>query len=188
MTQVRSLKQRLSRVQKLWSQERFDEALTLVEELRAAWPGNSKLLVQWASLVQLQENPTHSLAEVKEALQCAVALDEDSPAAALELGSFLDTVEDDPRAAEQAFSAAVRVAQRLLLEALVGQARALLQLNEKKGAFRCLAEALQLTDQERLPRKGKRTDGNNTFGLNDFSDEIASLLNDLLAPANGRKV
>ena len=94
MSQLRQLKQKLATVSRLWQQKKYDAAFDQIEELLKVWPGNAHLHVLWASLVQLQENPKHDLDEVKQALQRAVELDKGSPAAAIELGHFLDNVED----------------------------------------------------------------------------------------------
>jgi hypothetical protein len=140
------LKRGLARVQRHWQEKEYDLALKEVEGLLDRWPGNAQLQTLWASLVQLQEEPTHSLSEVKTALQQAMDLDEHSPAAAIELGHYLDAVEDDPEAAARVFSEAGRAARRLLIEALVGQTRALLQLDKREEAVVCLVELMHLAN------------------------------------------
>jgi tetratricopeptide (TPR) repeat protein len=146
MTSTRSFKQRLSKVFRHWEDKQYDTALTEVEELLEVWPGNAQLYVLWASLVQLQDQPAHGLAEVKKALQAAVELDASSPAGAIELGHYLDAVEDEPRAAVKVFSEGVNAARRLLIDGLLGQARALLQLNRREEALKCLMESLYLAN------------------------------------------
>ena len=107
--------------------------------MREAWPGNSYLHILWASLVQLQESPAHSLEEAKQALQQAIDLDRSSPAGPIELGHFLDAVEDDPLAASKAFAEGAALARKLLIEGLIGEAKALLQLDNKQAAMQaCL--------------------------------------------------
>jgi tetratricopeptide (TPR) repeat protein len=148
MTSTRSFKQKLSKVFRHWEDKQYDRALGEIEELLKSWPGNSQLYVLWASLVQLQEEPTHSLEEVKEALQRAMEMDKNSPAGTIELGHFLDAVEDDPQAASKAFSEGIRSARRLLIDGLLGQARALLQLQKRAEALKCLMEALYLANSD----------------------------------------
>ena len=82
MSDIRDFGKGLSTVSRLWKQGKYDRALAEVESLLEVWPGNAHLHVQWASLVQLQEDPVHDLSEAKEALQQAVRLDVGSPAAA----------------------------------------------------------------------------------------------------------
>ena len=146
MTSTRSFKQGLSRVFRSWEDKQYDAALREVEELLKSWPGNAQLYILWASLVQLQENPAHNLDEVKKTLQRAVELDKQSPAGAIELGHYLDAVEDNPRAASKAFSEGIALARRLLIDGLLGQARALLQLDKREEAFKCLVESLYLAN------------------------------------------
>jgi tetratricopeptide (TPR) repeat protein len=155
MSTVRSLKQRLSTVSRLWDEAEYDEALVEVEKLLADWPGNAHLHVLWASLVQLQDEPEHELDEAKQALQTAVELDKSSPEAAIELGHFLDNVEDNAQAAIKSYAEGVAIARRLLIEGLIGQAKAYRQLNKKEDFQRCLMEILHLTGFETTPKKHK---------------------------------
>ncbi len=146
MMNVRSFKQKVEKVLRHWRQEEYDVALRGVEVLLKSWPGNAYLYILWASLVQLQEEPSHSLEEAKTALERAVEVDKSSPAGAIELGYFLDAVEDNPNAAAKAFASGTFAARRLLIEGLAGQAKTLLQLNKREEAFRCLTEALYLAN------------------------------------------
>ena len=146
MSRTHSFKQGLAKVLRRWKKEDYDAALRDLEELRQRWPGSAHLEILWATIVQLQENPSDSLADVKLALERAIELDQDSPAGPIELGHFLDAVEDDPRAAAKAFAEGVSSARRLLIDGLLGQARASLQLNRKQDALACLAEALYLAN------------------------------------------
>lgn len=145
MSGMRTFKQRLSRVFRLSNENDYDKALGEVENLLTEWPGNAHLYILWASLVQLQETPKQGLDEVKQALQHAIDLDKSSPGGAIELGHFLDEVEDDPQAAVKVYAEAVVQARRLLIEGLIGQAKALLQLDKRQEAVKCLVELLSLT-------------------------------------------
>jgi tetratricopeptide (TPR) repeat protein len=156
MSSTRSFKQRLSQVFRSWEDKQYDAARREVEELLQSWPGNAPLHTLWASLVQLQDDPGDSLDEVKKALQRAVDLDQDSPAGAIELGHYLDAVEDNPRAASKAFAAGIASARRLLIDGLLGQARALLQLDKREEAFQCLVESLYLANLD-YPSGGEKS-------------------------------
>jgi hypothetical protein len=149
MSNLRGFKQKLSSVSRLWEEKDYDTALAEVESLRQSWPGNAHLQILWASLVQLQEEPKHDLAEAKRALQQAVALDKGSPAAAIELGHFLDNVEDDPEAASKLYAEAVPAARHLLIDGLIGQAKVFRQLNKREEFLRCLLELLDLARFEK---------------------------------------
>ncbi len=93
------------------------------------------------------------MAEAKGALQQAADLDKGSPAAAVELGYFLDNVEDDPNAASKVYSEAVAAARHLLMDGLIGQARVFRQLNKREEFLRRLLEILHLS---RIETGGKR--------------------------------
>jgi predicted Zn-dependent protease len=162
-----SLAKGLADVTALMEDEKYDRALKRLEELRKNWPGNAQLQVLWAKLVQLQEVPTHALSDAKRALQQAVELDKQSPAAAIELGYFLDNVEDDPQTAAKAFAQGIAAARHLLIEGLLGQAKSLIQLDKREDAVRCLVEAHQLADAERTAKKGQ------------FASRIEELLTEL---------
>jgi tetratricopeptide (TPR) repeat protein len=155
MSKPRGFKQKLSKVSRLWESKDYDTALAEVESMLKMWPGNPHLHILWASLVQLQEDPKHELEEAKRALQEAVELDKGSAAAAIELGHFLDNVEDDPQAAARAYAEGVAAAARLLLDGLIGQAKVLRQLGKREAFLHCLAEVLHLARLEKGPARTK---------------------------------
>ena len=176
-TTTRSLKQKLAGVSRLWDKGDYDSALAEVETLLKMWPGNAHLHVMWANLVQLQENPTHSLDEARQALQTAIELDKTSPAAGIELGHFLDAVDDDPRAAARVFADAATLARAQLIEGLLGQARALVQLGKKQDSRRCLLEVLHFVGSEPNGKRQTSTNGTPTKGR--LSDELKELLGEV---------
>jgi len=148
MSAVRAFQQDLDEIAQLWDEEDYDAALDRVEEARKAWPGNSHLHILWASLVQLQDNPKHSLDEAEQALRQAVELNQSSPAAVIDLGYFLDRVKDDPRAAAETFAQGVDQARQLLIDGLIGRAKALLQVDQVEEAFQHALEVLNLLSCE----------------------------------------
>jgi tetratricopeptide (TPR) repeat protein len=156
MSHRREFKQKLATVSRLWEEKQYDTALAEVESLLKIWPGNAHLHLLRARLVQLQEDPKYDLDEAKRALQQAVEFDKDSPAAAIELGHFLDNVADDPRAASKVHAEGVTTARHLLIDALIGQAKVFRQLDKREEFLRCLLEVLQLarfdTDQKRAAK------------------------------------
>ena len=161
MTSLRGFKQKLSTISRLWADKNYDTALAEVKSLLAIWPGNPHLHVLWASLVQLQEDPKHDLDEARRALEQAVELDRPSPAAAIELGHFLDNVEDDPQAASKVYAEGVEAARQLLIDGLVGQAKALRQLGKREKCLHCLLEVLHLA---RFETGTKKTKADNSAG------------------------
>jgi tetratricopeptide (TPR) repeat protein len=178
----------------LWDEADYDKALAEVESLLEAWPGNAHLHVLRASLVQLQENPKYDLDEAKQALQQAVELDKGSPAAAIELGHFLDNVEDDPQAASKAYANGVTTARRLLIDGLIGQAKAYRQLNKKEDFFRCLLEVLHLYHFDTSSKRNKAEEPGADVILHSptgpvyviqvkgpYAEEVQELLNELVA-------
>jgi hypothetical protein len=140
MNSLRSFKQRLDVVSRLWGEHDYDKALTEVEGLLELLPGNPHLLLLKASLIQLQEEPKYELSDVKKILEHAVELDKDAPAASIELGHFLDNVEDDLGAAMKAYASATEAARRLLIEGLFGQARIYRQLENWDEFDRCATQ------------------------------------------------
>lgn len=151
MKSTRPFRQRLDKVFRHWKNEQYDLALSGVADLLKTWPGNAQLYILWASLVQLTDDPSHSLEDAKQSLQKAVEIDTNSPAGSIELGYYLDNVEDNPRAASKAFSDGIRSARRLLMDGLLGQARASLQLGKREAALKCLKEWLSLASIDNLP-------------------------------------
>jgi tetratricopeptide (TPR) repeat protein len=164
MTGIGSFTKGLSESLALLEGGKYDRALKRLEEVRKAWPGNATLQLLWARLVQLQDDPAHGLDDAKQAIQQAIEFDPNAPAGPIELGYFLDNVEDDPRAATKAYAQGIAAARNLLIEGLLGQTRALLQLDKREDAVRCLVEAHRLADAERTSKKGP------------FADRIEELL------------
>jgi tetratricopeptide (TPR) repeat protein len=170
MKSTRSFKQKVAEVLRLRDDKQYDRALAVVEELQTIWPGNPQLYILWACLVQLQENAEHGLEEVKAALQEAIDLDKDSPAAAVELGYFLDNVKDNPQAASKVFVEAILAARRLLIDGLVGRTKALLQLNKRDEAVKCLMEAVYLAG---VDSSSKMRRANGATEIEDLLKEVA---------------
>src|SRR5262249_16041777 len=126
------------------------------------------------------DQPVHDLGDARKALQQAVQLDENSPAALIELGYYLDNVEDDSQAASKAFSQGIAVARRLLIDALLGRTKALLQLKKRDEALKCLIEALHLANAEESSlgtnrSSKKRTDAGPDILLRDSSGRIRAV-------------
>jgi tetratricopeptide (TPR) repeat protein len=175
MKSTRSFKQHLSKVFRHWRDEQYDLALSDVEEMLKSWPGNAQLYIFWASLVQLQEAPSHRLEEAKKALQQAIEVDANAPAGPIELGHYLDAVEDNPRAASKAFSEGIRSARRLLMDGLLGQARALLQLDKRAEALKCLMEWLYLANIDDPLTGSKSANGAPDILLRDPTGQILAI-------------
>jgi lipopolysaccharide biosynthesis regulator YciM len=178
----------------MWEEEDYDKAFAAVEALLETWPGNAHLYILWASLVQLQENPKCDLDEAKQALQHAVELDKGSSAAAIELGRFLDNVEDDPQAAVKVYAEGVASARQLLIEGLIGQAKAYRQLEKKEEFVRCLLEVLHLARFEMGSKQTKADEPGSDVIFESprgsfhavqlkgpFAEQIQDLLSDLVA-------
>lgn len=161
MSTIRSLKQGLTQVSRLWEEADYDQALAEVERLLEAWPGNPYLHVLKAELVQLQEEPKYDLNVAKESLHQAIDLDKRSPTASIELGHYLDNVEDDPQSAVQAYADGIAAARHLLIDGLIGQAKAYRQLEKKDDFIRCLIEVLHLAQFDSSTNRNKAQDSGN---------------------------
>ena len=145
MKPTSSLRRGLARIRREWRAGQYANALAHADRLRRDWPDNPQLLVLWAGLVQLQDTedgPT--LDDAKAAYQRAVELDDQSPAPLIELGHFLYAVQDDAEAASKYFDKAIDLCKRLLKEALLGQAKALAELERNAEAFACIAQSYWL--------------------------------------------
>ena len=162
-------KRGLARVRQEWRSGRYAAALAETSRLLKQWPDNPQLLVTWADLIQLQdaeEGPT--LAEAKAAYRRAAVLDDQSPAPLIELGHYLYAIEDDAKAASPLFTKAVSLARRQLRQALMAQAKALMELDRKREAFGCLKEAIALESSN-----GKAAAGEGEAEILDQLKELA---------------
>lgn len=135
--------QALDKLEGLHARGDYEATYTSLSELVAAWPGAAALLIRRGRVGQLRDEG--SLEAIRDDLETAAALDPDSAAARLELGHFEYAVEDDPAAGLAAFEEAARLAGEQHLEALIGQARCLVELGRLADARRVLTEAVAIS-------------------------------------------
>jgi tetratricopeptide (TPR) repeat protein len=149
MKTTAALKRGLAKVWRDWESQRFDRALAEIERLLESQPDNPRLLVMRANLIPLQDEvvaggPT--LEDARKDLKTAIKLDDRSPNPLIELGYFLYTFDDDAKAASKYFQKAIELCRELLKNALIGQAKALSELEHDAEAMGCLAEAYWLSE------------------------------------------
>jgi tetratricopeptide (TPR) repeat protein len=145
MKSLTTFKRGVAKVRRDWSDGRVDIALAEVDRLLQEWPDNPQLLVMWADLIQLQERTNGpSLEDAKAAYQRAAALEGEFPAALVELAHFTYALEDDAKTANKTFDKAIVACRRLLIEALLGKAKALHEMERTAEARACLDEAYML--------------------------------------------
>jgi len=148
MKPLSSFKRGVAEVRHDLEHGKYERALARVAKLLQDWPDNPQLLVMWADLIQLQESDEGpSLDDARAALQRASELEGPSPAALIELGAYYYAVDDDPAAANKTFDKAIRLCKRLLIDAILGRAKALGDLERSQEAFACLAQAYALQNQ-----------------------------------------
>src|SRR5437588_2074085 len=140
---IQSYKRRLNAVIKLSRQERYDQALNVVEQLLEEFPLSSDLLVRRGCLIQLSDeadNPGRTLQAARESLETARVLAPDCVEPLIELGHFMYAVEDKPDEALEYFRTARTRAEEELQEAMTGEARCYLD----QGRF---SEAQAIAEQ-----------------------------------------
>jgi tetratricopeptide (TPR) repeat protein len=170
MKSLTAFKRGVAKVRRDWQEGHYEAALREVDRLLKEWPDNPRLLVMWADLIQLQDATNGpSLGEAKSAYQRAAELEGDGSPALVELGHFLYSLDDDAKSANKIFDKAITAYRRLLIEALLGRAKALHEMGRVSEARACLDEAYML----RL-RDPDGPDLTTTF------EEIMGQLNELL--------
>lgn len=163
-----SYKRTVLKIQKQCDSGKYSQALKLADDLLRDWPDQPQLLVLRGRLIQLQESPSGpTLDDAKSAFERAIDLDPESPAALIELGHYFYAVEDDSKRAAQCFEQAVHLTKQLLKDALMGQAKALSDLNHDQEALDCLIETYWLH-----PGNGKHSDPDET----EVKERIGELL------------
>lgn len=156
MKAPKSLKRGLEEVRRECLAGKQDRALERSNQLLQIWPDNPRLLILWARLVQMQDgDDAPPLEEAKTALRRSVELDPESPAGWLELGHFLNAVEDDAQEANQCFAKAAALSRQFLKEALLGQAQTLTDLQRPADALACVAEAYWLQTRNGKPERSQ---------------------------------
>jgi tetratricopeptide (TPR) repeat protein len=148
----------LEKIRRLCDRENYRRAFSAVNKLRQQWPDNPEVLVLWANLLQLQEEDTGpSLEEAKKALQKAVSLDEQNPMPWNELGQYMFVIEDDAVRACHCFTKAIALSRRYLKDALINQAKALMETDHKAESMACLIDAYNVNGHDSLdsiPKNG----------------------------------
>jgi tetratricopeptide (TPR) repeat protein len=135
MKPTTTFKRGVAKARRDWQEGRYDVALEEVDRLLKEWPDNPQLLVMWADLIQLQENTNGpSLEDTKSAYRRGAELEDEYPAALVELGHFLYALEDDAKSANKTYEKAIVACRRLLIEALLGGAKALYEIERVSEA------------------------------------------------------
>jgi tetratricopeptide (TPR) repeat protein len=156
MKSLKSYKQGSAKIRREWVARRYEKALAEAARLLQEWPDNPSLLVMWADLIQLQAaDRGPPLEQARAAYERAADLDSEGAAPLIELGHFHYAVEDDASAASKAYAKAIERSKTLLIDALLGQAKALTELGRKPEALACLAQAHWLQSGHSETSNGK---------------------------------
>lgn len=105
-------------LRQLCDDDRYDEAITAIEQEEPAEGCCADLLVWKARCLQLGERASPE--QVEATLRAAIACDEDNANAWIELGWFLLNVQDSPDRAQSAFKRALAIQAKENTEVLVG--------------------------------------------------------------------
>jgi tetratricopeptide (TPR) repeat protein len=116
----------------LCDDERFDEALGVIEQARPSEGCCADLLVWKAKCLQLGDHAT--LDEVEGTLRDAIACDEENVDAWGELGWFLLNVRDQAEKAQEAFVRALRIQAKANTEVLIGLVKCAKEINPNKSS------------------------------------------------------
>lgn len=109
-------------------EERFDEALSLIESLER--PLTSAELVLKGRAIQLSTGHSAQLDEAEGAFREALALDDEYVPALLELGWYYFAVADDPHQGLECFRRALALSEGAIREATEGVSRCLEETEE----------------------------------------------------------
>jgi len=124
--------QLIARLRDLCDDDRFDEALAIIEQARPHEGCCADLLVWKSRCLQLSDNAT--LEDVEDTLREAIACDEEDVDAWTELGWFLLNVQDQAEKAHEAFLRALTIQAKTNTEVLVGLVKCAKEMNPKKSS------------------------------------------------------
>jgi tetratricopeptide (TPR) repeat protein len=108
----------LSQIRELCDKNQFDEAVNVIESAEPDQGCCADLLVWKAKCLQLGEKASSEV--VQDTLKKAVACDQESSDAWMELGWFLLNVQDQPQEAQAAFTRALSIQAKANTELLTG--------------------------------------------------------------------
>jgi threonine dehydrogenase-like Zn-dependent dehydrogenase len=133
----------LDALRALMKQEKYDDVLGHIAEIRAAGFHDASLAVIEATAIQLGEGDAHRLEDAKLALEAAVAAEPDHADAAAELGWYRYNLDDDASGARAAFDAALDALRAQVTSVLVGLVRSIREAESDDAAIAFLAQASQ---------------------------------------------
>jgi len=141
---ISSFKQALAKVISLHREKKFAEAYELIEQLLLESPYSSNLLVKRAKLIQLLDDelsqpPTLEMAF--DSLKQAHSLEPQSIEPCIELGYFEYAVNDQTAEGLKYFQLAQENAETGLKDALVGQIKCYMDMDDKMQAKKVLEKA-----------------------------------------------
>ncbi|MEW6608953.1 MAG: hypothetical protein AB1414_16155 [bacterium] len=147
MRNFKYLKEKMEAIEILEKQEDFRKSLKEVQHLLTEFPYLTPLLVLKGELIQLldeEDSNQWKLEDAKEALEQAVAIDEKSIDALLELAFYSYAVEDNNEIALHLFEKSINMSRKFLEEAYGGKCKCLFETNRKEEALKCVKEALRI--------------------------------------------
>lgn len=144
-------------VKKLYSEGRYTEALSYLEESEDAGGVHPGVLVWKARCILLADKPTgYNLSDVEGMLQRALSADDEYLPAIIDLAYFYLNVLDNAERGRLLFTKALELCAETATEAVVGAAQCIAELESTDAALNFLtnAEAQLLNpDQIELARK-----------------------------------
>lgn len=142
---IQEFKDALDRLDDLYEQQGYESAFKLVQELLTYFPYSVELLVKYAKLIQLIDKDDISkfppLGMALESLKQAHLIAPHAIEPCIELGYFEYAVNDCPGEAVQYFNESQKNAESSLKEALVGQIKCYVDLDNKLQAREILEKA-----------------------------------------------
>lgn len=145
-----------------WTEERFSEALELVDGLLRESPLSAELWVMRGNLLQLAPDDGPQDA-VDHALETACILTPDFTEAQLEMGHYLYSVKAESDTALTYFERAEEQAEEALRDALIYQIKCLVELEQQDKANDIRAHAARRFPDEWLFTEGTLEDVYNYF-------------------------
>lgn len=127
--------EKLRDVLRLVREQKYNDALDVIEELQEAGPIPPSLLVQKGILIQLSENSSYTTSDVEKAFAEALKIDEDYVEAINELAYFYYAVLDDAAKAKPLFERAYEICKSQMTEAVTGFANCIYETDGRDKAL-----------------------------------------------------
>lgn len=135
----------LEKIHILYKSGKYDEAVTILEEIEKQGMLNPAILVKKGNCVLLGSGERYSLSDVEKMYKKALSIDNKYVEALIELGYFYLNVMDDAKHAKPYFQNAIDCLRDSMTESIIGMSKCISEIDSDEKALQFLNDVLSVT-------------------------------------------